>query len=136
MQASHLFDQKTEALRNRAVRSRTLSSSDLLGSLGQEDDRPSQDNPEEGHVGRRASPGREATVRCWGLLPGTAVKPHFIFSFQHPWEVRVAVVTLHGKKQDSVQSTVQTQSSLQSSLLVKEAESEALPAGLQTPHLF
>lgn len=87
-------------------------------------------------MGRRASPGREATVRCCGLLPGTAVKPHFIFSFQHPWEVRVAVVTLHGKKQDSVQSTVQTQSSLQSSLLVKEAESEALPAGLQTPHLF
>lgn len=74
MQASHLFDQITEALRNRAVRSRTLSPSDLLGSLGQEDDRPSQDNPEEGHGGRRASPCSEATVRCWGLLPGTAVK--------------------------------------------------------------
>ena len=75
-------------------------------------------------------------VRCWGLLPGTAVQSPLHLFLSTSQGGRVAVLILHGKKQDSAQSTVQTQCSLQSSLLVKEAESEAIPAGLQAPHLF
>lgn len=39
------------------------------------------------------------------LLPGAAVKTHF-FSLQHPWEVRVVVLTLHSNKEDSPKSEV------------------------------
>lgn len=34
------------------------------------------------------------------ILPGTAIKSSLIFSLQQPWEVKVIVLTLQGKKQD------------------------------------
>lgn len=63
------------------------------------------------------------------ILPDTAIKSSFIFSLQQPWEVKVVVLTLRDKKQDSEKAKVEL-------LLREEAEFKSGPACLQILHVF
>lgn len=62
-------------------------------------------------------------------LPDTAIKSSLIFSLQQPWEVKVVVLTLRDKKQDSEKAKVKL-------LLREEAEFKSGPAYLQILHVF
>lgn len=62
------------------------------------------------------------------ILPDTAIKSSFIFSLQQPWEVKVVVLTLRDKKQDSEKAKVKL-------LLREEAEFKSGPACLQILHV-
>lgn len=78
-----------------------------MASLDQEDDRlgSGQSRGEVTWAGQGRA-GQRGHGKVLGLLlPGAAVKTHF-FSLQHPWKVRVVVLTLHSNKQDSQKSEV------------------------------